>query len=224
MKQLKYLYHKKKKEIKEYKETKGRKIIKYFLISNIILNQNYSKLINFTQEKKFFNLKEINTEETDENNNNNNKENIQNKIIKIKNFLCTILYNYRTLVKTDFEEDKISNTISILKELKKLMRCSNNMLTSQWYVDSLLDYLSKIPDKYKNDDFEFLIKDLQKEVNNSIKSMNFEDLSILIDKMKFATRGKNYYENVINLVLDMKMNKTAQKYRRKRKFRNRNFI
>ena len=206
------IYHKKKKEIKEYKETKGRKIIKYFLISNIILNQNYSKLINFTQEKKFFNLKEINAEETDENN--NNKENIQNKIIKIKNFLCTILYNYRALVKTDFEEDKISNTISILKELKKLMRCSNNMLIvnfpSQWYVDSLLDYLSKIPDKYKADDFEFLITDLQKEVNNSIKSMNFEDLSILIDKMKFATRGKNYYENVINLVLDMKMNKTAQ--------------
>ena len=94
------------------------------------------------------------------------------------------------------------------------MRCSNNMLIvnfpSQWYVDSLLDYLSKIPDKYKADDFEFLITDLQKEVNNSIKSMNFEDLSILIDKMKFATRGKNYYENVINLVLDMKMNKTAQ--------------
>ena len=28
--------------------------------------------------------------------------------------------------------------------------------------------------------------------------------------MKFATRGKKYYENVINLVLDMKMNKNAQ--------------
>ena len=35
-------------------------------------------------------------------------------------------------------------------------------------------------------------------------------MSILIDKMKFATRGKNYFENVINLILDMKMNKDAQ--------------
>ena len=205
------IYNKKKKVIKEYKETKGRKIIKYFLISKIILNQEYSKLINFTQEKKFFNIKEINNEETDAN---ITKENFQNKIIKTKNFLCTILYNYRALVKTDFEEDKISNTISILKELKKLMLSSNNMLIvnfpSQWYVDSLLDYLAKIPDKYKNDDFELLITDLQNEVNNSIKSMHFEDLSILIDKMKFATRGKNYYENVINLVLDMKTNKITQ--------------
>ena len=205
------IYHKKKKEIKEYKEAKGRKIIKYFLISKIILNQDYSKLINFKQEKKFFNLKEINTEETDENNIN---ENMKNKIIKVKNFFCTILYNYRTLVKTDFEEDKISNTINILNELKKLMRCSNNMLIvnfpSQWYVDSLLDYLGKIPDDYKNGDFELLINELQNEINDSIKSMHFEDLSILIDKMKFATRGKNYYDNVINIVLDMKMNKTAQ--------------
>jgi hypothetical protein len=81
---------------------------------------------------------------------------------------------------------------------------------SQWYVDSLIDYLGKIPKQYIDDDYEFLINDLQNDINNSIKSINFEDLSILIDKMKFATRGKNYYENVINLVLDMKMNKTAQ--------------
>jgi hypothetical protein len=81
---------------------------------------------------------------------------------------------------------------------------------SQWYVDSLLDYLVKMPKEYLDNDFELLINDLQNDVNKSIKSINFEDLSILIDKMKFATRGKNFYENVINLVLDMKMNKNAQ--------------
>ena len=201
------IYHKKKKEIKEYKEGKGRKIIKYFLVSKIVLKEEFSKYINIQQDKKFFNIKEIIKSEgvKDE------EENIQNKIIKIKNFFCTILYNFRMLVKTDFEVDKIVN---ILKELKKLMRSSNNMLNvnfpSQWYVDSLLDYLDKIPKKYLEDDCEYIINDLQNDVNNSIKSINFEDLSILIDKMKFATRGKNYYENVINLVLDMKMNKNAQ--------------
>jgi hypothetical protein len=118
------------------------------------------------------------------------------------------------LVKTDFEEAKLINTISILKELKRLMKSSNNLIIvnfpSQWYVDTLIDYMTKIPQKYIEDDYAFIIKDLQNEVNNSIKSIKFEDLSILIDKMKFATRGKNFYENVINLVLDMKMNKSAQ--------------
>ena len=204
------IYHKRKKEIKEYKEVKGRKLIKYYLIYKIVLNQEYSKHINIKQDKKFFNIKEINPS----NNELSDNENIQNKIINIKNFLCTILYNYRMLVKTDFEEDKLNNTISILKELKRLMKSLNNLITvnfpSQWYVDTLIDYMTKIPEKYINDDYSFIIKDLQNEVNNSIKSINFEDLSILIDKMKFATRGKNFYENVINLVLDMKMNKSAQ--------------
>ena len=204
------IYHKKKKEIKEYKEVKGRKIVKYYLICKIVLNKNFSEHINIEQDKKFFNIKELNKPEEIK----NGDENTQNKIIKIKNFFSTILYNYRMLVKTDFEEDKLSNTIDILKELKKLMRSSNNMLIvnfpSQWYVDSLLDYLVKLPKEYLDNDFEFLINDLQNDVNKSIKSLNFEDLSILIDKMKFATRGKNFYENVINLVLDMKMNKNAQ--------------
>ena len=204
------IYHKKKKEIKEYKEVKGRKIIKYYLIYKIVLNKNFSENINIEQDKKFFNIKETNKQEEIK----DDDENIKNKIIKIKNFFSTILYNYRMLVKTDFEEDKLSNTIDILKELKKLMRSSNNMLIvnfpSQWYVDSLLDYLVKMPKEYLDNDFELLINDLQNDVNKSIKSINFEDLSILIDKMKFATRGKNFYENVINLVLDMKMNKNAQ--------------
>ena len=204
------IYHKRKKGIKEYKEVKGRKIIKYYLIYKIFLNQEYSKHINIKQDKKFFNIKENNLSET----NQSEDENIQNKIINIKNFLCTILYNFRMLVKTDFEEDKLINTISILKELKRLMKSSNNLITvnfpSQWYVDTLIDYMTKIPQKYIEDDYAFIIKDLQNEVNNSIKSIKFEDLSILIDKMKFATRGKNFYENVINLVLDMKMNKSAQ--------------
>ena len=50
------IYHKKKKEIKEYKEGKGRKIIKYFLVSKIVLKEEFSKYINIQQDKKFFNI------------------------------------------------------------------------------------------------------------------------------------------------------------------------
>ena len=45
---------------------------------------------------------------------------MDNTIIKAKNFFCTILYNYRMLVKTDFKEDKIKETKSLLKEIKNL--------------------------------------------------------------------------------------------------------
>jgi hypothetical protein len=210
------VYNKKKTEIKEYKEVKGRKIIKYYLIYKINFKKEYSNLINITQDKKFFNIKELKTDEINDIGGNDNEKNEieQNKIIKVKNLFCTILYNVRMLLKTDFEEDKISNIINILKELKKLMRSSNNLINvtfpSQWYIDNLIDYLDKIPKEYLENNCELLINEIQKDVNESIKSINFEDLSILIDKMKYATRGKNFYENVINLVTDMNINKNAQ--------------
>ena len=69
------VYNKKKTEIKEYKEVKGRKIIKYYLIYKINFKKEYSNLINITQDKKFFNIKELKTDEI-----NNNKENIEKNI------------------------------------------------------------------------------------------------------------------------------------------------
>ena len=201
------VYHKKKKEIIEYKKQKGRQIIKYYLVSELLLNEKYTDIYNIKQDTKYFNLPELK-------NMGNEEEIKQNNVIKVKNFFCTILYNYRMLVKTDFEEGKTSNTISILKELKKFMKSSNNVMDgtfpSQWFVNSLLDYLKKIPEKLIQDDYEILITDIQEDIIKSIKSLNFEDLSILIDKMKFANRGKIYFEKTKDLIIDINLNKKAQ--------------
>ena len=70
------------------------------------------------QKTPQYNIKELNDIK-------NNDENIQNNIIKVKNYLNTLLYNYRTLVETDFEEGTTSNLINILKELKIFMKSSN---------------------------------------------------------------------------------------------------
>ena len=201
------IYHKKKKEIKEVKKQKGRKIIKYFLISDTIFNEKYTKIYNIEQETKYFNLPELKNIGTKE-------EIMKNNIIKVKNFFSIILYNYRMLVKTDFEDKKIANTISILKELKKFMRSSNNIIgrdfPSQWFVNSLLDYLNKIPNELIQNDYEDLINEIKNDITQAIKDLNFEDLSALIDKTKFANRGRMYYENVKNLIIDINLNKKAQ--------------
>ncbi len=201
------IYNKKKKDKVEFKKTKGREIIKYYLISKLSLNQKYSNIFGIKQEKKYFNLPIINSPQNDE-------DNMTNNIIKVKNFFCTILYNYRILVKTDFEEDKIKDTKTILKEIKKFMKSSSNIIDdafpSQWFVNSLLDYLNKIPPELVKDDCEFLINQIQNDIINSIKSLDFEDLSVLIDKMKFAKRGKINYENIQKSIIDIYLNKKAQ--------------
>ena len=201
------IYNKKKKEIIYTKKQKGRQIIKYFLLSDIKFNEKYTQIYNIQQETKYFNLPELKDV-------GNEEEIMKNNVIKVKNCFSTILYNYRMLVKTDFDIDKTSNTISILKELKKFMKSSNNVIDgtfpSQWFVNSLLDYLNKIPDNLKENDYENLINEIQNDLIKAIKDLNFEDLSVLIDKIKFANRGKIYYENVNNLIIDINLNKKAQ--------------
>ena len=201
------IYNKKKKEIINTKKQKGRQIIKYFLLSDIKFNEKYTQLYNIQQETKYFNLPELKDVGTEE-------EIMKNNVIKVKNCFSTILYNYRMLVKTDFDVDKTSDTISILKELKKFMKSSNNVIDgtspSQWLVNSLLDYINNIPDNLKENDYENLINEIQNDIIKSIKDLNFEDLSVLIDKMKFANRGKIYYENFNNLIIDINLNKKAQ--------------
>jgi hypothetical protein len=202
------VYNKKKKEIIEYKKTKGRQIIKYYLISDLSCNKKYSDIFNIKQDTKYFHLPEL-TNIKDE------KEQMENNITKVKNFFCTILYNYRMLVKTDFKEDKTKDTKTLLKEIKKFMKSSNNIIDgstfpSQWFINSLLDYIDKIPENLIADDYALLINQIQDDVNKAIRSLDLEDLSLLIDKMKFANRGKTYYELAKNLIIDINLNKKAQ--------------
>ena len=72
-------------------------------MSDLLTNQKFTKIFSIAQEKASFTLPELPTTELDEDNRKNN-------IIKVKNFICTLLNNYRTLVKTDFIEGTTNNT------------------------------------------------------------------------------------------------------------------
>ena len=68
------------------------------------------------------------------------------------------------LVKTDFVEGTTNTTTDILKELKKYMKISNfiidGSIPSQWYVETLLDYLKKLPSDLINNDYANLFKEI----------------------------------------------------------------
>ena len=198
------LYDPKKK--KEQKEIKGNPILKFFLITDILTNQKYTKIFSINQEKASFTLPEI-PSDLDEDNRKNN-------VIKVKNFMCTLLNNYRTLVKTDFVEGTTYNTVSILKQLKKFMKISNfvidGSIPSEWYVDSLLEYLNRIPTDLTNNDCDVLYKQIESHVNSSIKDIDFELLSVVLGNVKFCKRGQNYYEKMKTLLIDIELNEKVQ--------------
>jgi hypothetical protein len=195
------------KSEKKKKEKQGKKYLNYFLFTDLLVNKKYQKLFSLNQDRPNFTLKELKVTE----NENDRQKNI---VIKVKNFLSSLLYNYRTLVKTDFDNGTTVNTIKILRELKKFMKTSNfvidGSIPSEWYVNSLLDQLSLLPPDLQSNDYESLYKSMENDVNNSIKEVDFEIMSVCLGKVKFAKRGKIYYEDVKNKIIDIELNEKAQ--------------
>ena len=81
----------KKKE--KVEETQPQDVIKYYLISNLLINDKYKNIFNSNIKTYHFSIKELKECKNEE-------EILANKIIKIKNFFSSLLCNYRQLVKT----------------------------------------------------------------------------------------------------------------------------
>ena len=177
---------------------KNTNIQNYYLYKEILIEEKYAKLFSFnnTISNFYISLKE---EEKKNKINETDK-----KIIKIKNYLCTSLANFRLLNKSDFNDDAISNTIKMLNEIKLYMSLpnfilSNNTIPCIWYINSILDNLDKIPDNYKEYDYRKLFTELTQSINDSINSLDFERLILFRNKLKFLEKMNDYYQNVFIL-------------------------
>ena len=193
---------------KEYVDVKKRKKLYYFLTTELIWNDNYKKLFSNNQKIENFTLKELNNIQTEQ-------DILKNNVIKVKNYLSCLLCNYRKIKNLDFNSLSTLNVENILQELKIFLNSSNfvidSSIPSEWYVDVLLEYLKKIPDFYRENDYEQLFLELENDINKSIKEFDFEALSVCMDKMKFIKRWKNYFDLEKASILDIEQNeKTKQ--------------
>ena len=109
------------KTIEEKKEK-----VKYFHVSQLLFNEKSKQLFSLEQKKFYYHIKEL--KEKDFKNINPKELMIKNNIIKCKNFISSILYNYRILEKSDFIQGKTNNTMDILKELAYFMKSSNFLI------------------------------------------------------------------------------------------------
>ena len=192
---------------KELKEIKKRKKLYFFLNTELIWNDNYKKLFSINQSSTNFKIEELKKTETEE-------EILKNNVIKVKNYFSRLLCNYRKIKNIDFNLKKTLNTKNILNELKIFMNSSNfvidGSIPSEWYINALLEYLNKIPNFYIENDYDKLYSELENEINKSIKELDFEALSVCMNKMKYSQRYENYYEKAKTCILDIKQNEKAK--------------
>ena len=139
----------------------------------------------------------------------------EKNIIKVKNYLCSSLGNYRIINKSDFNIDSTYETKKMLEEIKNYMALpnfilNNNTIPSIWYINSILDYLNKIPEDYQKDDYKKLFKEITKNLNDSINTLDFEKLIIFRNKLKFLDKMSNYFENIKLLINNITINEKTK--------------
>ena len=188
----------KKEKNKETEHDENRNI-DYFIYNDMAIEEKY--LILFSINNKIANFyidikKKEKTTKLDEQ---------QKNIIKVKNYLCSSLGNYRLLNKSDFNIGTTINTLKLLNEIKLYMSLpnfilSNNNIPSVWYINSILDYLNKIPEEYKENDYKKLFEELTEDLNKSIDELDFEKLILFRNKLKFLDKTYNYYEGMKTLI------------------------
>ena len=196
---FKNIIEKCKEKQKEKEKQKVCAAENYFLYSEKVIDKKYAKLFSINNKVDNFYIDLKKTEK-----NKKIDENEKN-IIKVKNYLCGSLGNYRLLNKSDFNIESTSDTISLLNEIKSYMALpnfilSNNTIPSIWYINSILDYLNKIPEEYKENDYKKLFSELTQNLNESINSLDFEKLIIFRNKLKFFDKNYNYYEDSRHLI------------------------
>ena len=192
---------------KLYKNDKKNNLKSFILINKIEFNEEFNNLIKIDYKNECFTFSELN--ENSEIDKSTLKE--KNTIIKIKNFLCKLLYNYRDLIITDFNENTINSTIDIIKELLKKLKINiyvlNNKVPSVWYAQTLLTLLKILPEEFSKDDYFEIYDSITNEIEKSIQSLNFQTLSLIFDKLKYTKRANRNVLDNKNILQEIARNK-----------------
>ena len=135
----------------------------------------------------------------------------EKNLIKIKNYLCNSLGNYRLINKSDFNIGSTSDTKKMLEEIKYYMSLpnfilNNNTIPSIWYINSILDYLNKIPEDYTKNEYKKLFEEITSNLKDSINSLDFEKLILFRNKLKFLDKMAYYFENIKLLINNISIN------------------
>ena len=140
-------------------------------MQELIINPKYN--LNIHDKKEYFYINEFPFNE------NNLKQNI---IIKTKNYISYILYYSPKLTEFNFSEN--NKIISIFSELKNYLKYSEKNIYFQYYINSLIDCIKKLEQKYIGNNFELLINELIKEINESIELLDFQMMTDYLGKIK----------------------------------------
>lgn len=137
-------------------------------------------------------------------------------IIRVKNFLSKILFNFKELTEEILISQSVHTTEEIINSIKIFLQTDYYLLLNSipldWYGDSLMNFLHELPDDYKANDYEKLYDELTYEVEESIKLYNLSVLSDIKTKLKYTERAQSLISGNIVQFNKIEVNNKIQKF------------
>ena len=115
-------------------------------------------------------------------------------------------------------EDKLSYMEKILKAIKNdvIKNLPNSSyekpIPIKWFLGSLIQFLPKLPNEYIENNYEKLLNEIENDINDSIKELDFEFLGDTIEYLREINNNIFYFQNVKNIILDIDLNREVDKF------------
>ena len=156
-----------------------------------------------------FQLKEIKKPKTEE-------EKELNIILKIKNALCKILFNFKEIPDDDFFGFTIENTEEFISALMKLAKINyynlDTSVESDWFILSLKSLRKNLPPKYNENDCAFLYEELFNDISSVLHRMDIKALGKLIEELRLAENNMKQTDKNVKSLEQIEQNNKIQNF------------
>ena len=198
------------KEKFEKSEKKLQKIDNYYIVNEREIEKNSENIFKINNEIIGFYIDVKKLEKKGK------LEEKEKNLIKFKNYLINSLINYNVLTRSSFKSTE--NIFTIFSQIRNYMTMPNYRLNdnqinpSNWSINSVLDYMQKIPEEYKENNYEKFFVELTNNIEESIDEFNFEKLFLFKKKIKILEKMQNYYMNYIKTLEDINNNEIVKDF------------
>ena len=192
----------------EVKNTDSKEKQKRYVL---IKKREHSKIFSEIMEYKnqHFQFQEIKTPKDD-------KEKEQNTMYKVKNALCKILFNFKSIPKKNFFGYKVNSTedfLSALSKLAKITYCNlDTSVESDWFILSLKSHITKLPKKYLEDDYSLFYRELENDIKIVIDRIEGTSMGEVIDSLRLADNNMKLTEKNVRDLEQIELNNKIQTF------------
>ena len=191
--------------------------LSYYLYDEVFYSSKISEIILKEKKEEYFQIDEFENEISNE-----DKDKELNKLITIKNYLCSLLFNSDLISFIDNSNIDLNNFKEIIEKLDKYNKIESSIFLNNNNdinnineellpfqdnnINSLILTIDDMDEKYSINNYELFFNSLSNDISSSMNKYNFEILSLILDILNniknntniYLSNQEKYKNNIIN--------------------------